>query len=44
MSNEKQVAAKKSEWTKPELTRLGTIRDIAQRAAPVDQAFANKKS
>ena len=34
----------KRQWEKPELKRLGTLRDIAQGPIPNDQANANKKS
>lgn len=31
-------------WTQPKLRRLGTVRDIAQRDAPFNQAFQDKRS
>lgn len=34
----------KPRWEKPELKRLGTLRDIAQGPTPVNQANENKRS
>lgn len=45
MSQDKRdEAPKMPAWEKPELVRLGTIRDIAQGPLPVDQANNNKRS
>lgn len=45
MSQQEQVGTQaKPAWEKPELVRLGTIRDIAQGPLPVDQANNNKRS
>ncbi len=35
---------KRQEWTRPELVRLGTIRDIAQGPNPLLQANNDKRS
>ena len=42
--NEDHTSAAKPRWQKPELVRLGTIRDIAQGPTPNDQANNNKRS
>lgn len=44
MTRQDKVAADKPQWDKPELKKLGTIRDIAQRLPPLDQANTNKRS
>lgn len=44
MTDQSKVAADKPQWDKPELKRLGTIRNIAQGPLPVDQANNNKRS
>jgi len=32
------------EWTKPRLEKIGTVRDIAQGPAPLNQANNDKRS
>ena len=44
MDTNRQVAGNKPRWTRPQLARLGTIRDIAQGWNPNDQANNNKRS
>ena len=34
----------KAQWRRPELVRLGTIRDIAGPPVPIAQAAGNKRS
>ncbi len=36
------IAIDKPEWRKPELVRLGTLRDIAQPGANLDQGASGK--
>ena len=43
-SSENNVQAGKAKWQKPELVRLGTIRDIAQGPVALDQANNDKRS
>lgn len=44
MTNKPAPEIGKRSWTRPELVRLGTIRDIAQGPAPLNQANNNKRS
>ena len=38
------TSSAKPDWTRPQLQRLGTIRDIAQGPTPLAQANNNKRS